>query len=120
MAIRDLLRPKWRPKSPTEADALALRHLQGRGADLTLARHVVHFLYFAEKASAQAAAEVVEQAGWQAEVEAPTEHVSVWTVRADGTRVVSSTTIESFRAWFEQVAADHGGEYDGWEAAAKP
>jgi hypothetical protein len=33
---------------------------------------------------------------------------------------VSADTIASYRSWFEQVAAQHRGEYDGWEAKAKP
>jgi hypothetical protein len=41
-------------------------------------------------------------------------------VRADETRIVNTATVESYRAWFEQVAELHSGEYDGWEAAAKP
>jgi Regulator of ribonuclease activity B len=41
-------------------------------------------------------------------------------VRADGQRIVGGDTISAFRAWFERVAAEHGGEYDGWEAARKP
>jgi hypothetical protein len=53
-------------------------------------------------------------------VQAPGDRIAAWTVRADDTRVVSSATVGSFRAWFEDVAAEHRGEYDGWEAAAKP
>jgi len=29
-------------------------------------------------------------------------------------------TVAAFRSWFEEVAAKHRGEYDGWEASAKP
>ncbi len=120
MSFLDLIRHKGKPKTPQEADALALRQLAGRGADLAQPRHVMHFLYFDRESEARASAEVVRDAGWTTEITEPTEKVDVWTVRADATRVVSQTTVESFRAWFEHVAADHGGEYDGWEASAKP
>jgi hypothetical protein len=40
-------------------------------------------------------------------------------VRAEGNRVVGPTTVEAFRAWFEQIAT-HRGEYDGWEAGFRP
>lgn len=120
MGLLDLIRHKGKPRTTQEADALALRQLASRGADLAQPRHVIHFLYFAEESDARAAAEVVRDAGWHAELTEPTANVGVWTVGADATRVVSSVTIESFRAWFEHVAADHGGEYDGWEASAKP
>jgi len=120
VGLLDLIRQKGKPKTPQEADALALRQLVGGGADLAQPRHVIHFLYFAAEHDARAAAEVARESGWQTELTEPTENVDVWTVRADATRVVSSVTVESFRAWFEQVAVDHRGEYDGWEAAAKP
>lgn len=120
MGLLDLVRHKGKPKTTQEADALALRHLAARGADLAQSRHVIHFLYFAEEADARAAAMAAEDAGWDIAVEEPVETTAEWTVRADATRVVNTATVESFRAWFEQVAADHAGEYDGWEASAKP
>lgn len=120
MGLLDLIRHKGKPKTPQEADALALRHLASRGADLTQPRHVIHFLYFSEEHDAREAADVSRDAGWKVAVEPPTESVPVWTVRADATRVVNTSTVESFRAWFEHVAEEHRGEYDGWEAAAKP
>jgi hypothetical protein len=120
LGFLDLVRGKGRPKTTREADALALRQLAGRGADLAQPRHVIHFLYFADEADARTAAELARGAGWTASVERPGENVKDWTVRADGNRVVSSTTVASFRAWFEGVAQEHRGEYDGWEASAKP
>jgi len=43
-----------------------------------------------------------------------------WLVRAEITRVVDETTVPAYRRWFEHVTTEHGGEYDGWEAATKP
>jgi hypothetical protein len=120
MGFLDLIRDRGRPKDPREADALALRHLQGRGADLALARHVIHFLYFEGADDARAAADAAEGAGWSTDLDPPGENVTMWTLKADGTRVLNPGTIESFRASFERLATEHGGEYDGWEASAKP
>lgn len=120
MGLLDRIRVQGRPRTPEEADALALRQLAGRGADLALPRHVIHFLYFADEDDARAAAQVAREAGWAAALEEPRDAVSVWTVRADATRVVSTATVQSFRAWFEHVAEEHSGEYDGWEAATTP
>ncbi len=53
-------------------------------------------------------------------MEPPTETIDQWCVKADGHRTVGPETVAAFRSWFENVAAQHGGEYDGWEAAAKP
>ncbi|HEX4936216.1 MAG TPA: ribonuclease E inhibitor RraB, partial [Gemmatimonadaceae bacterium] len=107
------------PKSPQDADALALRHLAARGADLSKSRHVIHFLYFEAEEDARAAAESIDGV-WRATVEPPGEEADAWCVRADGERVLRRETVEAFRSWFENVAETHRGEYDGWEAAAKP
>ena len=119
-SFRDLIGFPRRPKTPREADALALRHLATRGADLARPRHLVHFLYFEREDDARAAEAGAAEAGWEAEVLAPREAITVWTVRADGTRVVNATTVEAFRASLQRLAEEHNGEYDGWEAAAKP
>jgi hypothetical protein len=116
----DRLRNKGAPATPQEADQLVLRQLAGRGADLSKPRHVIHYLYFAAEVDARGAADVVEQAEWETTVNPPDETIAEWSLRAEGYRVVGSATVEAFRAWFEQIAQDHVGEYDGWEASAKP
>ena len=107
-------------RDPAELDKLSLRHLEKLGANLTLPRHVIHFLYFDLEEDARRAADDVPEAGWDATVESPEEDGGQWVVRAEATRVVDATTVPSYRAWFEQGAANCNGEYDGWEAAAKP
>jgi hypothetical protein len=120
MSFLDRIRYHRAPKTPQEADALALRQLESRGANMTKPRHVVHFLLFDDEASATAASETIRATSWRASVEAPTETRAEWAVRADDERIVSVDTIASYRTWFEQIAAQHHGEYDGWEAKAKP
>jgi hypothetical protein len=116
----DLIRYRGAPKTPQEADSLALRQLAGRGADLSKPRHVVHFLYFETEADARAAADAVGEGAWTTAVEPPTEQIDQWCLKADAHRTVGPDTVAAFRAWFEGVATAHDGEYDGWEAAAKP
>lgn len=91
--------------------AILLAHVRAyrEDADAHIGRLVAH-----------AAAEASMGAGWSVRVEEPAKTIERWTVHADGDRIVSSATVESFRAWFEHVAAEHDGEYDGWEASAKP
>jgi hypothetical protein len=120
MRFLDRIRNQGAPATAEEADSLALRQLAGRGADLARPRHVIHFLYFPEEERARAAADAIAQASWTAAVEPPTETVADWCVRADGHRTVGPETVAAFRSWFEGIAVEHGGEYDGWEAAAKP
>jgi hypothetical protein len=116
----DWIRHKGAPATPQEADQLVLRQLAGRGADLTKPRHVIHHLYFADEINARGAAEVIDQTDWDATVKPPDETIEEWSLRAEGYRVIGSATVEAFRMWFEQIALDHHGEYDGWEASAKP
>ncbi|MGH3137683.1 MAG: ribonuclease E inhibitor RraB, partial [Gaiellaceae bacterium] len=102
------------------ADSLALRQLAGRGADLAKPRHVIHFLYFADENDARTAADALAEATWRTSVQPPTETVAQWCVQADAQRTVGPDTVPALRSWFENVAAEHHGEYDGWEAASKP
>lgn len=118
--MRFLRRPQRKSPPGSELDKLSLKQLRGRGADLTRPRHVLHFLYFPEEAAARKAAEAIVVAGYEASVTEPEGRIAQWGVRAETTRVVNESTVHAFRSWFEQVAAEHEGEYDGWEAAAKP
>ena len=120
MSFLDRIRYHRPPKTPQEADALALRQLAARGANMTKPRHVVHFLLFEDEADARGASETIRATSWSARVEPPTETRVEWAVRADDDRILSAETIASYRSWFEQIAAQHHGEYDGWEARAKP
>lgn len=119
MSLFDRIRYRGAPKTPEAADRLALRQLEGRGADLSRPRHVVHFLYFAEETDARAAAEAIAET-WGTSVEPPSETIAQWCVKADGMRTLGIDTVAAFRAWFEGVASEHRGEYDGWEAAYRP
>lgn len=120
MRILDLIRNQGAPRTPEEADSLALKQLAGRGADLAKARHIIHFVYFADEADARAAAAAIAEASWTATVEPPGEEADLWCVKADARRICGPDTVAAFRSWFEGVAAKHRGEYDGWEASAKP
>jgi hypothetical protein len=115
----DRIRYGGAPKTPADVDQLALRQLAGRGADLAKPRHVIHFVYFATEADAHAAVEAIGDA-WKTQLDPPSETIAQWCVKADGNRTIGPDTVAAFRAWFERLAADHNGEYDGWEAAAKP
>jgi hypothetical protein len=115
----DRIRYGGAPSTPEEADLLALRQLQGRGADLSKPRHVVHYLYFPSERQAQEAAEAIGNV-WRTAIEEPADATSQWCVKADGNRTIGPEIVSGFRAWFVKVANDHGGEYDGWEASAKP
>ena len=108
-----------RPATPEEADRLALRQLAGRGANLAESRRVVHILVFQTEEAARSLATDLDSTDYEVTVEAPAGD-GEWTVRVAGRRVVSRDTVPGFRAWFERVAREHGGEYEGWEASPTP
>lgn len=120
MGFLDRIRNMGAPSTPAEADDLVLRQLSGLGADLTRPRHVIHFLYFGNEASATAAADDIRNGGYETTLTSPDGTIPQWSVRAESHRVTDRSTVEAFRAWFERIAGEHDGEYDGWEAAAEP
>lgn len=90
-------------------------------SDLTLTRHWVHYLYFADEAAARAAAEVVQAAGWYLqEVSESAAGGPEWVVIAEKySAVTSPEAVREARLFFEAVAQQWpGGNYDGWEASA--
>ncbi|MFO7573504.1 MAG: ribonuclease E inhibitor RraB [Gaiellaceae bacterium] len=120
MGLIDRIRNMGAPATPDEADRLAVRQLAGLGADLSLPRHVLHFLSAPDGASAHRAAAAAERLGYETSVEQPPDGRGDWTVRATGARVVDSSTVAAFRATFERLADETGTAYEGWEAAPKP
>lgn len=120
MGLLDRIRNLGAPETAEDADRLAIRQLEGRGADLARARHIVHVLSAADEAAARAAAAGARELGYDTDVAAPTEEGGEWMIRASAHRVVHPSTIAAFRAAFESLAEDAGARYDGWEAASTP
>jgi hypothetical protein len=108
------------PATAGEADQITVQKLAGMGADLSRPRQIVHFLELSSRASVEDAQAALERAGYEVTVEEPDEETTHYLVRAEAVRVVSSTTVEAFRTWFERLAAELGAEYEGWEAARTP
>jgi hypothetical protein len=112
------MRRQLRPPDTGAGDAIVLAHLRKQGADLSRARHVRHFAVFPVEDAARAAAPAIAQAGYTVGVEPA--GADRWELRAEITAVVDETTVGPARAWLTAIAVEHGGDYDGWEAAARP
>ena len=108
------------PATAEEADEITVQKLAGMGADLSRPRQIVHFLGLSSGLAVDDVRAALERAGYEVTVEEPDEETAHYVVRAEALRVVSSTTVPAFRAWFERLAAEHGGDYEGWEAARTP
>jgi Regulator of ribonuclease activity B len=99
-------------------DRLVLDQLRQAGADLSQPREVLHYLYAPTREDADALAAAVRAEGYEVEVrDSATGGPRPWLVLATAHRVVAEETAEAATSRFSELAAEHGAEYDGWEAA---
>lgn len=108
----------------TEADLAIIQQLRGFSADLNQPREVVHYLYLPSLESSHQAADMLRSRGYSA-IERPAANAgqnppNPFLVKATIQLVVTPQTVHEFRKLFEELASFHNGEYDGWEAAARP
>lgn len=99
----------------SEADARVLDHLAKLGCDPSRPRECRHYLYVPGELGARAVARTLTLEGWQADVEADDES---WLVTATTRTALNGPSVRATRERLEHLACDHGGAYDGWEAAA--
>jgi Regulator of ribonuclease activity B len=103
-------------------DLLILGQLIDSGAELTQPRHVLHYVYVPSPTSATAAADEARAYGFEATVKDPLPaYPDQWLVLCERhDAVLDPEYVRTCGDWFEALAERHGGEYDGWEAAARP
>src|SRR4051794_7379999 len=100
----------------TEADARVLDHLAKLGCNPSEPRECRHYVYVAAEPGARAlAGELNRDDGWFADCE---ELRDSWLVTATIFMGLTDDLVRATRRRLEQLASHHGGEYDGWEAAA--
>src|SRR5262245_50527400 len=92
------------------------------GAQITEPRHVLHYVYVPSEAVAMTAADEVRSYGFEATVKEPLpDYPGQWLVLCERhDAVLDLDFVRSCGDWFDALAVRHGGEYDGWEAAARP
>jgi hypothetical protein len=73
-----------------------------------------HFIYAPGEDAAVSIAATLEREGWETLVHGADD---MWLVVAWCHRVLTSSLLSETRAHLRSVAAQNGGEYDGWEAA---
>jgi hypothetical protein len=98
-----------------EADARVLDHLAKLGCDPSQPRECRHYMYLPAEPGAREVARVLTGDGWEAECE---QVADAWLVTATTITSLSDAHVRATRSRMELLASDHGGEYDGWEAAA--
>lgn len=108
--------------TPEQGDALIVDQLRNLGANLSLPREVLHYLYLPSESAAAAAADALRTAGYTTQVRpaAGPPGPNPFLVLATAEQVVSIESAQDARETFTALAETHGGEYDGWEAAGTP
>jgi hypothetical protein len=109
-------------ESVEDGDRMIVEQLRGLGANLSLPREVLHYLYLPSEPAAAAASAELRKAGFTTQIRAAAgpPGPNPWLVLATTEEVVSVESAWVARETFTDIAADHGGEYDGWEAGASP
>lgn len=89
------------------------------GADMTQPRHVLYFSYFPDQATAERAGAATEARGFQWSEREPTpEYADQWPLVCELHDVVLDIDrVRDNTDYFEALAAEHGGDFDGWEAS---
>jgi hypothetical protein len=96
-------------------DAQVIEQLRQAGADLSQPRPVDHFLYFRSERSARHVVALLAGTGGTLELGQPMLG-GRWSVQLTVPMVITLERITAMRAQLESLAADNGGEYDGWGA----
>lgn len=121
-----LFRRRVRPRESAgefglrQTDLSVLHALAETGARLEQPRHVLHYLYFPSQGAAERAVESATSQGWEATAREPLVGIArPWSVVAQrGDAVLVPEFVRQSTEFFENLAAVHRGEYDGWEPVA--
>ena len=112
------------PNDLEAADAAILGQLRTLGADLSLPREVLHYIYLPTENAAEQVAAALAGDGFSVEhhpaADVDQAPQNPWLVLAITETVVTQESVRAARHRMQQLASEHGGNYDGWEAAAKP
>ena len=95
-----------------------LETLEEHGEDLSEPREIRVDLLFPDEASANAAEEELTELGYEVATFEAAGEEEQWSLRATRELRVDHGNVTGFRHRFEELAARHDGEFDGWEAAA--
>ena len=111
----------WRPEhegqpSVKADDDAAVEALRGSSTN-SAPRHVQHYLYFPRYEASELVAKRLRDSGFTTEKRLGADGIN-WLVLARHETVPTEVEIERLREVMEKLAAEHGGEYDGWEAEA--
>ncbi len=96
-------------------DARALAEL-AKISDLDASHTIVHFIYLPHQEAAYSTADSLSRQNFLTETRMSADGVN-WLVLVKHEAIPSEELLASMRQFLELLAAEVGGEYDGWEAA---
>ena len=113
--------PRFRPRQPAESLAPAseddlerLAELRVQGSRLNLPHPVRGYVAFAAEPAARTAADILRKEGFACTIRSA--HDGSWTITAIRQLVPTPGAITRFREQLQELTADHGGAYRGWDA----
>jgi hypothetical protein len=109
--------------TPLDGDQSVVDGLREAGSDLSKPREVLHYFYFPDQEKAKSAAAELRQEGSSVDEPIRTtadRSANRWRVLAEINAVVSISSAQETSNRFRALTSRHGGEYDGWAAAATP
>ena len=104
-------------KDSGDPDEAVLTALRANGADLGKPTHVLFYVYVPTESGAQRIADQGSDTVVSAEVRPSASGDGTWLCLFQGHFVPTATVLRQYRHRFDSLAAEEGGEYDGWEAA---
>lgn len=102
-----------RVADPAEADELVLDHLARLGGDPAASHETHHFIYLPTQDGADEVAHMLHRDGWSTSAE---ESEGAWLITAVRRYPLTPELVRTTRVQLSELAATHGGVYDGWEA----
>ena len=97
---------------PCDADIRVLEKLRELGCDPAQPRGVRHFVYVPDRFGADEVSDTLAREDWHTSVE---ESDNVCLVVAARSQPLLEPLVRQTRTRLETLAAEHGGQYDGWE-----
>jgi hypothetical protein len=101
-------------KQPT-LDELTRQNLEAFGSNLEAKHQIVNYLYFPQQKAARRAARALEGHHYAVQVGKAADGTE-WLLLATIGIIPSIANLAEIRRHLETVAAQYGGDYDGWEA----
>jgi hypothetical protein len=98
----------------TDMGAQILDMLGRHGSDLVQPHSFDFYLYFPDKAAADAASMELRAQRFEVRLEADEEN---WLCLATKLMPPDEDILDQLAEWLEDLAEQHGGEFDGWETA---